>query len=157
MGTEQLKKIKRLQKENERLRRAVSDQTLDKLILKEAASGNFRAPYVGGSVAFWGSTDPHNSDQNFMPSLGDVDGHQNRWILCNNNLSHSLSSSVIPKVLWARVYRQSRQRLDQGGCATRYQTVKLFTRYEKLTSPLKDGGATTTPNPSDRYCVSTAG
>ena len=41
MGIEQLKELKRLQKENERLRRAVSDQTLDKLILKEAASGNF--------------------------------------------------------------------------------------------------------------------
>ena len=41
MGTEQLKELKRLKKENERLRRAVSDLTLDKLILKEAASGNF--------------------------------------------------------------------------------------------------------------------
>ena len=41
MGTEQLKELKRLQKENEHLRRAVSDLTLDKLILKEAASGNF--------------------------------------------------------------------------------------------------------------------
>jgi putative transposase len=41
MGTEQLKELKRLQKENERLRRAVSDPTLDKLILREAASGNF--------------------------------------------------------------------------------------------------------------------
>ena len=41
MGTEQLKELERLQKENERLRRAVSDLTLDKLILKEAASGNF--------------------------------------------------------------------------------------------------------------------
>ena len=41
MGTEQLKDLKRLQKENERLRRAVSDLTLDKLILKEAARGNF--------------------------------------------------------------------------------------------------------------------
>jgi len=38
MGTEQLKKLKRLQKENVRLRRAVSDLTLDKLILKEAES-----------------------------------------------------------------------------------------------------------------------
>jgi putative transposase len=36
MGTEQLKELKRLQKENERLRRAVSDLTLDKLILAEA-------------------------------------------------------------------------------------------------------------------------
>ena len=41
MSIEQLKELKRLQKENERIRRAVSDLTLDKLILKEAASGNF--------------------------------------------------------------------------------------------------------------------
>ena len=41
MGVDQLKELKRLQKENERLRRAVSDLTLDKLILKEAAWGNF--------------------------------------------------------------------------------------------------------------------
>ena len=41
MGIEQLKELERLQKENECLRRAVSDLTLDKLILKEAASGNF--------------------------------------------------------------------------------------------------------------------
>ena len=41
MGVDQLKELKRLQKENERLRRAVSDLTLDKLILKEAARGNF--------------------------------------------------------------------------------------------------------------------
>ena len=41
MGTAQLKERKRLQKENERLRRAVSDLNLDKLILTEAARGNF--------------------------------------------------------------------------------------------------------------------
>ena len=44
----QVEALKRLQKENERLCRAVSDQTLDKLILKEAASGNFGAPPAGG-------------------------------------------------------------------------------------------------------------
>jgi len=41
MGVDQLKELKRLQKENDRLRTAVSDLTLDKLILKEAARGNF--------------------------------------------------------------------------------------------------------------------
>ncbi|KGJ02388.1 Transposase [Paracoccus halophilus] len=41
MGVDQLKELKRLQLENERLRRAVSDLTLDKLILAEAAKGNF--------------------------------------------------------------------------------------------------------------------
>ena len=40
-GVDQLKELKRLQKENDQLRRAVSDLTLDKLILKEAARGNF--------------------------------------------------------------------------------------------------------------------
>ena len=40
MGTNQLKELKRLQKENERLRRAVSDLTLDKLILAKGARGN---------------------------------------------------------------------------------------------------------------------
>lgn len=43
MGTDQLRELKRLQKENERLRRAVSDLTLDKLILTEAAKGSRRA------------------------------------------------------------------------------------------------------------------
>ena len=33
--------MKELEKENDRLRKAVSDLTLEKLILKEAASGNF--------------------------------------------------------------------------------------------------------------------
>ena len=47
MGTDQLKELKRLQKENERLRKAVSDLTLDKLILTEAAKGNvWSAPDV---------------------------------------------------------------------------------------------------------------
>lgn len=41
MGADQLKELKRLQKENERLRKAVSDLTLDKQILSEAARGNF--------------------------------------------------------------------------------------------------------------------
>ena len=41
MDIEHLKELKWLQKEKERLRRAFSDLTLDKLILKEAASGNF--------------------------------------------------------------------------------------------------------------------
>ena len=41
MGTDQVKELKRLQKENERLRRAVSDLTLEELILSEAARGNF--------------------------------------------------------------------------------------------------------------------
>jgi len=41
MNRDQLKRLKELEKENQRLRRAVSDLTLDKLILTEAAKGNY--------------------------------------------------------------------------------------------------------------------
>ena len=41
MNRNQLKRLKELEKENGRLRRAVSDLTLDKMILTEAARGNF--------------------------------------------------------------------------------------------------------------------
>jgi hypothetical protein len=36
-----VKRLKELEGENVRLRRAISDLTLDKLILQEAARGNF--------------------------------------------------------------------------------------------------------------------
>jgi putative transposase len=41
MKLDQVKRLKELEIENTRLRKAVSDLTLDKLILKEAAKGNF--------------------------------------------------------------------------------------------------------------------
>jgi transposase-like protein len=41
LQTDQVKRMKDLELENQRLRKAVSDLTLDKLILTEAAKGNF--------------------------------------------------------------------------------------------------------------------
>jgi putative transposase len=38
---DQVKRLKELEAENARLRRAVSDLTLEKLVLKEAAAGNW--------------------------------------------------------------------------------------------------------------------
>src|SRR5881275_1055917 len=43
---EQVKRLKELELENSRLRKAVSDLTLNNLILREAARGNFQAPRV---------------------------------------------------------------------------------------------------------------
>jgi putative transposase len=40
LKTDQVRRLKELEQENTRLRRAVSDLTLDKLILQEAARGN---------------------------------------------------------------------------------------------------------------------
>ena len=41
MKVSQAKRLKELEKENARLRKAVSDLSLDKVILQEAARGNF--------------------------------------------------------------------------------------------------------------------
>jgi putative transposase len=41
LKSDQLRKMKELEVENVRLRRAVSDLTLDKMILAEVARGNF--------------------------------------------------------------------------------------------------------------------
>ena len=41
MKVSQAWRLKELERENERLKRAVADLTLDKLILEEAAKGNF--------------------------------------------------------------------------------------------------------------------
>ena len=41
MKLEQVKRLKELEKENVRLKTAVAELTLDKLILKEAAEGNY--------------------------------------------------------------------------------------------------------------------
>jgi putative transposase len=51
---EQIRKLKELEAENARLRRAVSDLALDKMILAEAARGNFEAPRAGAlaSIGF---------------------------------------------------------------------------------------------------------
>ena len=41
LKADQVRRLKELETENARLRRAVADLTLDKLILKEAAAGNY--------------------------------------------------------------------------------------------------------------------
>src|SRR3712207_8480964 len=48
---DQAKRLKELEAENARLRRAVSDPTLDKRILAEAARGNFQAPRAGAPAS----------------------------------------------------------------------------------------------------------
>ncbi|TFL15991.1 IS3 family transposase [Jannaschia formosa] len=44
LKTDQVKRLKEMEKENERLRKAVSDLTLEKLILREAAFGKLLSP-----------------------------------------------------------------------------------------------------------------
>ena len=51
LKTDQVRRMKDLEVENQRLRKAIADLTLDKLILQEAARGNFRAPRAAAPVS----------------------------------------------------------------------------------------------------------
>jgi len=55
LKSDQIKRMKELETENQRLRKAIADLTLDKLIL-EAARGNFCAPRAGAPV--WSISGP---------------------------------------------------------------------------------------------------
>ena len=50
MSRDKLKRLKELETENTRLRRALSDLTLEKMILAEAAGGNFLALRAAGNA-----------------------------------------------------------------------------------------------------------
>ena len=56
MSGDQRRRLKELEKENERLRRAVSDLTLDKQILKEAAWGTFQVPRAAAIASIMSAT-----------------------------------------------------------------------------------------------------
>jgi transposase-like protein len=51
MEVSQAHRLKELEKENAELRKAVSDLTLDKLILNEAPTGKYRALHAAGAVS----------------------------------------------------------------------------------------------------------
>src|ERR687898_148845 len=81
---DQIKRLRELEAENTRLRRAVSDLTLDKMILAEAARGNFGPPPAaapawstlsldlacprGGPAGSWGSTAPRGASRRAGPA-----------------------------------------------------------------------------------------
>lgn len=48
---DQARQFKELERENARLRKAVSELTLDKMILNEALSGKYEAPHVAKTVS----------------------------------------------------------------------------------------------------------
>jgi uncharacterized protein (DUF849 family) len=54
LKNDQVKRIKELEAENQRHRNAVSDLSLDKLILKDAASGTIQMPLVAVAAAALG-------------------------------------------------------------------------------------------------------
>ncbi len=63
---DQVKRLKQLEQGNGRLRKAVADLTLEKLGLKEAASGSFWAPRVAGPP--WNTSRPGWTSRSVSPA-----------------------------------------------------------------------------------------
>ena len=70
MGTDQLKELKRHQKENERLRKAVSDLTLDKLILSEAGDPQKPLDLTAGNPSRLAATAHFSADCAIFDDIG---------------------------------------------------------------------------------------
>ena len=68
LKVDQAKWLKELERENARLKRAVAELTLEKLILKEAAEGNWSAPSVANSASTVS-----------VPSRGSLNGARAGW------------------------------------------------------------------------------
>ena len=85
MAIHQLKRLKEVEKENQRLRKAVSDLTLDKLILKEGISGKYWAPHVvvwqwcmSDKPLLWVNVELVVWSVNIVPL--NVKGHREKWM-----------------------------------------------------------------------------
>ena len=72
LKSEQVKRLKELEKENERLRKAVSDLTLEKLILREAASGNFYAPPAVAAASSRSGASSRSRNASLVGSWGSI-------------------------------------------------------------------------------------
>ena len=81
MNRGQLKRLKGLEKENARLRRAVSDLTLDKLILSEAAKepkdrdSETSEPFTPAQVHRPGAAEPRRLGAPGLPHAGSAPFH----------------------------------------------------------------------------------
>jgi putative transposase len=98
---DQVKRLKELEAENTRLRRAISDLTLEKLILKEAASGNISAP----PVVVLASTMS-------LPSTA-----------CRSGLPAEFSASTAPRNARSRRHAMTRRRLPPTSLRSRSSTA----------------------------------
>ena len=67
---DQARQFKELERENARLRKAVSELTLDKMILNEALSGNSFAPHVDKTV--WSMSDQRWAFQRVVLAVSSV-------------------------------------------------------------------------------------
>ncbi|MBL4720415.1 MAG: IS3 family transposase [Alphaproteobacteria bacterium] len=138
MGKDQVKELKRLQKENDHLRRAVSDLTLEKLILKEAAKGKLLSParrrvcidHIRGELAV--------SERRICRVLGQYRSTQRRPPRGRLDESRLLADMIELARQYGRYgYRRIGALLRDAGWLVNDKRVERLWRREGLKVPMK--------------------
>jgi putative transposase len=120
LKTDQVRRMTDLEKENARLRRAISDLTLDKLILQEAARGS---PWENGY------------NESFNGSLRDE--------LLNGEIFYSLAEAEVLIEAWRRHYNTVRPHSSLGCRPPAPESVPSTrtTQWGPVITPQSRGGA----------------
>ncbi|MDD9916908.1 MAG: IS3 family transposase [Rhodospirillaceae bacterium] len=138
MGTDQVKELKRLQKENEHLRRAISDLTLEKLILREAAPGKLLSParrrvcidHIRGKLAV--------SERRICRVLGQHRSTQRRRPQGRADEDRLVADMIVLARQYGRYgYRRIAALLRDAGWLVNDKRVERLWRREGLKVPMK--------------------
>ena len=124
LKADQVKRLKELEQENSRLRRAVSDLTLDKLILQEAARGNFK-PRASSRLYRADPIGQHRSTQRKVPR-----GREDEERLTADTIA-------LARQYGRYGYRKIAGLLEQAGWLVNDKRVERIWRREGLKVPHK--------------------
>ena len=119
LSIDQARKLKKLELENARLKRAVADLTLDKLILKEAAEGNFRALLVAASV--WSTFDRYWMFLNAKPAEFSDSQEQPSVLSVSAPRYHIRYHTLIRFHGVLRSFKEHREGLIPSRCSVHFQ------------------------------------
>ncbi|WP_106610590.1 IS3 family transposase [Shimia abyssi] len=138
MGTDQLKELKRLQKENDRLRRAVSDLTLDKLILSEAAPGKLLSPSRRRACIDHIRNEMRVSERRVCRVLGQHRSTQRRLPVGRTDEDRLVADMIELTRQYGRYgYRRVAAMLRDAGWIVNDKRVERLWRREGLKVPMK--------------------
>ncbi|TNF50610.1 MAG: IS3 family transposase [Deltaproteobacteria bacterium] len=138
MRTSQLKKLKELEQENARLRQAVSDLTLDKLILKEAGRGKLLSPARRRDCVKAVMKRLHVSERRACKVLGQSRSAQ-RYVAKERDDEGPLTAAIIELASqYGRYgYRRITALLRHDGWRVNHKRVERIWRREGLRVPHK--------------------
>jgi putative transposase len=136
LKTDQARRMKDLEKENLRLRRGISDLTSDKLILQEAARGNFSAPRRDDAVSIMCDKSLRCPNDGFCRVLGQHRSTQ-RKVPRGADDEQALSEDIIaPAKQYGRYgYRRVTALLCHAGWTVNHKRVERIWRREGLKVP----------------------